>query len=180
MGVRPPRLNRGVRGTEPEMNKGRRGKRSDQGSMDDLATHRVVRHLRQRVDRAAQSKGAPHPKRGCMVCFANDLEESLQRNDALPRRRSDRSLIGDLGDLHARVSRIGDKLDRLLARPGTKAAQEPFEVRLLSVASDIQALGRIARDVRGPMNRLIKQRCGNVGLAAVELLGAAALIQGRE
>ena len=162
------------------MSKNTRDRRSDLGSMDDLATQRVVRHLKKRVDRTVQAKPEPHPKRGCMVCYANDLEKSLQRNQSLPRRRSDRSLIGDLGDLHARVSRIGAKLDRLLARPGTKAAAEPFEVRLLSVASDIQALGRIARDIRGPMGRLIKQRCGNVGLAAVELLGAAALLQGRE
>ena len=62
----------------------------------------------------------------------------------------------------------------------SKAAQESFEVRLLSVAADVQAPGRIARDVSGPMRRLIKQRCGNYGLAAVELLGAAALLKGRE
>jgi hypothetical protein len=180
--ARPPQVTPSVRGTKNwrTMNKRVRDRRGDQGSMDDLATQRVMRHLKQRVDRAVQSKTAPHPKRGCMVCYANDLEKSLKRNQALPRRRSDRSLIGDLGDLHARVTRIGARLDRLLARPGSKAAKEPFEVRLLSVASDIKALGRIARDVRGPMGRLIKQRCGNLGLAAVELFGAAALIRGRE
>ena len=162
------------------MKKRSRGRRGDQGTMDDLSAQRVVRHLSRRVDRAVQQKGAPHPKRGCMVCFATDLEKSLKRHDAMPRRRSDLSLIGDLGDLHARVSRLNSKLDRLLARPGSKAAAEPFEARLLSVAADIQALGRIARDIRGPMGRLIRQRCGNLGAATVALLGAAAILQGRE
>lgn len=115
-----------------------------------------------------------------MVCFADTLEKSLERNQALPRRQSDRSLIGDLGDLHARVSRLGRKLDSLVARPGSKAASETFEVRLLSLSSDIDAVGRIARDLRGPLTRLIKHRCGTVGLAVEALIGAESLLRGRE
>ena len=160
------------------MNKRERDKRSDQGLMDDLAAERVIRHLKRRT--SGDSASAPHPRRGCMVCFGNTLEKSLARNRALPKRRSDRSLIGDLGDLHARVSRLDRKLNNLVARPGTKGASEPFEIRLLSLASDIDALARIVRDLRGPLTRLVKARCGNVGLAAQQLIGASSLLRGRE
>src|SRR5262245_34325781 len=104
------------------MKKRSRERLSDQGSMDDLATQRLMRHMSQRVDRTTKANVKPHPRRGCMVCYAKSLEKSLTRNQALPRRKSDRTLIGDLGDLHARVSRIARKLDSLLARPGSKAA----------------------------------------------------------
>ena len=115
-----------------------------------------------------------------MVCFAGAVEKSLERNRALPSLRSDRSLIGNLGDLHARASRLGARLNKLVARPGSKLAEEPFEIRLLSLASDVDAIGRIARDLRAPLRRLIKDRCGNIGLAAKELIGAASLLRGRE
>lgn len=150
---------------------------SDQGAMDDLATGRLMRSMEQEVDRVTDAKHRGPQKVGRMVRFANRVEQTLARNDALPARVSDRSLIGDLADLELRVARLQRSLRTFVASPRAKAGREPFENRLIQLASEVDALRAVVRDLKGPMGRLLKKRCGNVGLAVAALVGATATLE---
>ena len=152
-------------------------RQSDQGTMDDLATGRLMRSMKQEVDRVAGSKHRGPQKVGRMVRFADRVEQTLARNDALPARVSDRSLIGDLADLELRVARLQRSLRTFVASPRSRAGREPFENRLIQLASEVDAVRAVVRDLKGPMGRLLKKRCGNVGLAVAALVGATATLE---
>jgi hypothetical protein len=47
----------------------------------------------------------------------------------------------------------------------------------LRLASELDSLRAVVRDVNGPMRRLLRKRCGNVGLAVVALLGATTTLE---
>ena len=115
-----------------------------------------------------------------MVCFATQVEQALARHQALQRHRKDRSLIGDLGELHMRLLRLQTALDKFVARPRSQLGRDPFEARLVDLASEIGSLRMVVRDLNGPMRRLLADHCGNVGLAASSLIAAASLRRGRE
>jgi len=151
-------------------------RRSDQGAMDDLATERVMRTSRREVDRVT-GRGHAARKVGRMVQFANRLADVLQRNDAMPARERDRSLIGDLAELELRVARLQRALRNLVASPRSKAARELFENRLLHLASEVDAVRAVVRDVNGPMRRLLRQRCGSIGLAVATMVGLTATLE---
>lgn len=151
-------------------------RRSDQGGMDDLATERVMRTTKREVDRITGQGRRGVRKTGRMVRFANRVEDALRRNDALPSRESDCSLIGDLAELELRVARLQHALKNLVAGSRAKAARESFENRLVQLTSEIDAVRAVVRDVNAPMRRLLRRRCGNVGLAVAALVGATATL----
>src|SRR5262245_40504026 len=92
-GHRLPRVMASVRRSENHraMRTTRKSKLADQGAMDDLVTRRVMRHVDRQIDHSSRRRSTPHSKRGCMVCFAKRVEQALQKNHALPKRRKDRS-----------------------------------------------------------------------------------------
>jgi hypothetical protein len=150
---------------------------SDQGSMDDLATQRVMRVTKREVD-GVTAPGHPSSRNAVrMMRFAGRLEQALERSNSLPSRRSDHSLIGDLAELDLRVARLQRALRAVVATPRAKADREPFENRLVQLASEVDAVRAVLRDLKGPMDRLLKQRCGNVGLAVAAMLGATGTLE---
>jgi hypothetical protein len=145
--------------------------------MDDLATARVLRTATREVDRLKSPANRGPGKVGRMVRVAEKLEQALRRNNALPTRNSDHCLIGDLAELELRVTRLNRALRAVIATPRARVGREPFEHRLVQLAAEVDATRAVLRDLRGPMGRLMKQRCGNVGLAVAALVGATGVLE---
>ncbi len=144
-----------------------------------LAPHRRFRHL---AKVAASDVKAGRPRRGAtasrMVEFAHRVERYLTSNSALPSRTADRSLIGDLADLEWRTAVLWQAIHELAATRRRPAAADEFDARLMTLASSVESVGDVIRDLRGPLTRLLRARCGVEGLALSALAGAAGTIQG--
>jgi hypothetical protein len=112
-----------------------------------------------------------------MVEFAQRVERCLLAQGAMPTRRQDRSLIGDLADLEWRTALLWQAVENL-ARSNRNTSSDEFDARLMILHSSVDALGDIIRDLKGPLTRLLRARCGVEGLALSALGGASSLVQG--
>jgi hypothetical protein len=116
--------------------------------MDDLATERVMRAMKREVDRVTPPGQRGPRKVGRMVRFAGRLEQALERNNALPVRKRDRSLIGDFAELELRVARLQRALRAIVATSRARVGREPFESRLVQLASEVDAVHAVVRDLK--------------------------------
>jgi hypothetical protein len=120
-----------------------------------------------------------HRKRtGRMPRFANRVERVLLANDAVPKRRSDRSLIGDLAHLDWRLHLLSAALTRFIGLPKWRGQSPLFETRLMELVSEIDTMGGVCADLKAPITRLLKRKCGYEGLASASLRGASTILQG--
>ena len=126
--------------------------------------------------RVRRPRGNPTASR--MVETADHLERTFAARDALPRRTADRSLIGDLADLEWRTAVLWQAIHDLVATRRGAVLSDEFDTRLLALSASVDAVGDVIRDLRGPLTRLLRARCGNEGLALAALAGASATIQG--
>ena len=113
-----------------------------------------------------------------MVQFAEKVERSLIRNEALPSRRSDRSFIGDLSDLEWRTAVLWQAIHEFVNDRPSRRRSLSFEARLMLLASAVESVYDVCRDTRGPMNRLLKSKCGPEGLALSALTSAEGTLKG--
>mgnify|MGYP001767200972 CR=1 FL=1 len=144
-----------------------------------FASHRRFKHL---AKVAGSDVKAGRPRRDAtasrMVEFAHQVEQTLARNAALPSRSADRSLIGDLADLEWRTAVLWQAIHDLVVVPRRSGPTNEFDARLMMLASSVESAGDIIRDLRRPLTRLLRARCGVEGLALAALAGAAGTIQG--
>ena len=153
-------------------------RKHDQGRLSDAEADRMLK-----ASVTASNFIEPTGKRrargrGQMIAFANRVEKSLSHHDALPRRKKDRCIIGDLAELDLRLFRLRRILDALVAGPKSVADRRPFDQRLMALAAEIDSAHAVLRDLKRPVSSLLKQRCGLVGLAAAGLLGAHSSLDG--
>src|SRR2546428_524869 len=94
----------------------------------------------------SKSKRAGHPskrprssKPGRMLLFAGRVKRALKRNSAVPSRRRDLSLIGDLAELELRVFRLRHALNALVSTPRSRTRRQPFDQRLMALVSEIDS-----------------------------------------
>jgi hypothetical protein len=113
-----------------------------------------------------------------MVEFANLVERTLSSFSALPKRPDDRSLIGDLADLEWRTAVLWQAIHDFVAMRGRGKSVGDFDARLMMLASSVDSTGDVIRDLRGPLKRLLRARCGYEGLALAALAGASGTVQG--
>ena len=113
-----------------------------------------------------------------MPRFAARVERLLVRHDALPRRIADRSLIGDLASLEWRIALIDKVLQEFVGTRAGRGAERLFAERLMLLSSEIVSMAEVCRDLRGPVERLLRRKCGAEGLAAASLRGASSLLRG--
>ena len=124
-------------------------------------------------------QGATRSKRrGRMPRYADRVDRVLKVNDAIPKRRSDLSLIGDLAHLEWRLHLLRLALTRFVGLPKNQGRSPTFEMRLMELVSEIDTMGGVCEDLKGPITRLLKQKCGNEGLASASLRGASTILQG--
>lgn len=116
--------------------------------------------------------------RARMPRYADRVDRVLKVNDAIPNRHSDLSLIGDLAHLEWRLHLLSLALARFIDLPKNKRKSPTFETRLMELVSEIDTMGGVCKDLKGPMTRLLKQKCGYEGLASASLRGASTILQG--
>jgi len=149
------------------------------GKVVALAPHRRFKHLSAVADGEVRPG---RPRRGAtasrMVEFAQQVERALAVNQALPSRSSDRTLIGDLADLEWRTAVLWQAIHNFVSVPRRRSAVHEFDARLMMLASSVDSVGDVIRDLRGPMKRLLRARCGYEGLALAALASASGTIQG--
>ena len=113
-----------------------------------------------------------------MVEFAEKVERTLLANDSLPKRVSDRSLIGDLADLEWRTAILWQAVQEFVATGQLRSKKRSFEARLMLLVSAIDSVHAVCGDLKGPISRLLRARCGFEGLALASLSGANATLWG--
>jgi hypothetical protein len=98
--------------------------------------------------------------RGRAVRTATRVERTLQRFNALPKRESDLSLIGDLSVLELHAQQLYRAIRALAASPDSLQGRRTFEDRLLDLQAQFDNVAEICRDARGPLKRLVSSRVG--------------------
>ena len=117
-------------------------------------------------------------KIGHMPRFAKRIEKVLHANTAIPNRRSDRSLIGDLAHLDWRLVLLERALVRFVSLPKHRPHSPVFETRLMELVSEVESMAEVCADLKEPAERLLKRKCGHAGLASASLRGASTILQG--
>jgi hypothetical protein len=87
-------------------------------------------------------------------------------------------MIGDLADLEWRTAVLWQAIHDFAASPRRSDPTDAFNARLMMLASSVESAGDVIRDLRPPLTRLLRERCGVEGLALAALAGAASTIQG--
>lgn len=161
------------------MTKTKRRSARKKNKVISLTRHRRFKHL---AKVAARDVKAGRPRRRAtasrMVEFAHRVERTLAINDALPSRSADRSLIGDLADLEWRSAVLWQAIHEFVATRRRIVEPDEFDARLMMLISSVQSVADITRDLRGPLARLLRARCGVEGLALADLASAGGTIQG--
>ena len=101
--------------------------------------------------------------RGNLIETANRVHQVLEENEVLPTRKSDLSVIGDLAALSLNVRLLDSALRALLATKRSKAGKRTLEDRLMDLVGQVDDVYAISRDIRRPLKRILKQRCGSEG-----------------
>jgi len=116
--------------------------------------------------------------RGRAVRVANRVEQTLKRYEAMPRRRTDLALIGDLAVLELHSLQLSKAIRAFAATPSSKQGRRTFEERLLDLQAQLDNVWSICRDARSPLRRLVARRCGHEGLAVAMLRGITTGMEG--
>ena len=158
-------------------------RRRRQGTNDkvvSLVRHRRFKHL---AKVAATDVKAGTPRKNAspsrMVAFAHRIEHSLTASNALPTRSGDRTIVGDLADLEWRTAVLWRAIHEFARVRRKNPPPDEFDARLMMLFSSVDAVGDVIRDLRGPLTRLLRTRCGYEGLALAALAGASGTLQGR-
>jgi hypothetical protein len=161
------------------MKRAKRRKRGQDRNVVSLARHRRFKQLAKAYDaELAPQRPRPGATASRMVAFAHRVERSLVSNHAMPSRDRDRSLIGDLADLEWRSAVLWHAI-QTFARPKRRGTEsDDFDARLMMLYSAVDSVRDVMRDLRGPMSRLLRSRCGYEGLSLAALASASAGIQG--
>jgi hypothetical protein len=111
-----------------------------------------------------------------MLRYAKRLEAALKAHDFLPKRRSDLSLIGDLAALESRVNSLRQAVRAVAASPRSKLSSQSFHTRMIQLVAEVLTVFPICRDLERPLSRLIEAKGGPETMAAIHLIGAAAMM----
>lgn len=122
---------------------------------------------RGRKERGGRAAGETRMQR-----FASRVERALESNDSLPARQADRRLVADLAELEVRTRLLSRALKALVSSPRSLAGERSFEIRLISLVYEVTGMHDLTRGLRGPLMRLVKERCA-VEARGFELLTMA-------
>ena len=156
----------------------RRSKRSKQQRVRKAVSLAELRFKQLAKMAGAAVKAGRPPKKSSasrMVSFAKRLEQTMVANNALPARRGDLTLIGDLADLEWRTAVLWQAICDF-AKSGQRNGE--FDARLMMLHSSVDSVGDVIRDLRRPLARLLRTRCGVEGLALSALAAASSTVQG--
>src|SRR5437867_382117 len=101
--------------------------------------------------RRASHSAIRRERQGRMPRFAKRVERVLQANDAVPKRRSDLSVIGDLAHLEWRIHLLSAALNRFVKLPKLRARSPIFETRLMELVSEIDTMSGVCADLKPPI-----------------------------
>jgi len=116
--------------------------------------------------------------RGRAVKTANRVAQTLKRYEAMPKRRNDQALIGDLAVLELHALQLSKAIRAFAASPASQQGHRTIEERLLDLHGQLENVWSICRDARAPLRRLVSMRCGPEGLAVAMLRGITTGMEG--
>jgi hypothetical protein len=120
----------------------------------------------------------PKDTRGRALKTANRIAHNLRYFDAMPSRRRDQSLIGDLAVLELHSLQLSRGIRALASRPGSAAGRRTIEDRLIDVYGQLDYVATVCRDAAGPVRRWLTARCGDEAVAIALLQGVRTHLEG--